>query len=319
MPPGVWREAPGNWIRLFPNNQTTFTKEPSHDTTTSTHDRRYATAQSGNQHTKQYIACVASFAKYFGKSPADLDIEAVRQYQLYLLNERRLSPEAVNLYVSALQFVYLTTLEMPWTKEYFPRARRAHKLPVVLSQEEVLAFFDHIPSLKYRAALMVCYGAGLRISEAVALKVSDIDSQRKLLRVEQGKGHKDRYAMLSPRLIEVLRRYYRAARPQGYLFPSWRKEHHLCTTSLQLACREAALRAHIAKRVTVHTLRHSFATHLLENGTDIRIIQALLGHTRIDTTARYASVAPQVVAATVSPLDKLDHPAQPAATKRSRK
>jgi integrase/recombinase XerD len=220
-----------------------------------------------------------------------------------------------------VKFLYLITLEMPWTSEYFPRVRRAHKLPVVLSQEEVLAFFDHIPSLKYRAALMVCYGAGLRISEAVALKVSDIDSQRGLLRIEQGKGHKDRYAMLSPRLLEVLRRYYRATRPQGsYLFPSWRKEQHLCTTSLQLACREAALRAHITKRVTVHTLRHSFATHLLENGTDIRIIQVLLGHSRIDTTARYAAVSPQVVAATVSPLDKLGHPVQLAtATKRSPK
>jgi site-specific recombinase XerD len=269
---------------------------------------------------RQYIAYVAAFAKYFGKSPEDLDIEAVRQYQLYLLNQRRLSPESVNQYISAVQFLYLTTLEMPWTSEYFPRARRPHKLPVVLSQEEVLAFFDHVPSLKYRAALMVCYGAGLRISEAVALRVSDIDSQRGLLRIEQGKGHKDRYAMLSPRLLQVLRRYWRATRPPGYLFPSWRKEHHLTTTSLQLACREAALRAHIAKRVTVHTLRHSFATHLLENGTDIRVIQVLLGHSRIDTTARYAAVSPQVVAATVSPLDKLDHPAQPAAaTKRSKK
>lgn len=267
---------------------------------------------------RQYIAYVAAFAKYFGKSPEDLDIEAVRQYQLYLLNQRRLSPESVNQYISAVQFLYLTTLEMPWTSEYFPRARRPHKLPVVLSQEEVLAFFDHVPSLKYRAALMVCYGAGLRISEAVALRVSDIDAQRGLLRIEQGKGHKDRYAMLSPRLLQVLRRYWRATRPPGYLFPSWRKEHHLTTTSLQLACREAALRAHIAKRVTVHTLRHSFATHLLENGTDIRVIQVLLGHSRIDTTARYAAVSPQVVAATVSPLDKLDHPAQPAAaTKRS--
>ena len=170
---------------------------------------------------KNYIAHVAAFAKYFGKSPAELDIEAVRQYQLYLLNQRKLSPESVNQYISSVKFLYLITLEMPWTSEYFPRVRRAHKLPVVLSQEEVLAFFDHIPSLKYRAALMVCYGAGLRISEAVALKVSDIDSQRGLLRVEQGKGHKDRYAMLSPRLLEVLRRYYRATRPQGsYLFPS---------------------------------------------------------------------------------------------------
>lgn len=273
---------------------------------------------------RQYIAYVAGFAKYFGKSPEDLDLEAVRQYQLYLLNERKLSPESVNQYVNSIQFLYLVTLEMPWTSEYFPRVRRPHKLPVVLSQEEVLGYFDNIPSLKYRAALMVCYGAGLRISETVALKLSDIDSKRGLIRVEQGKGHKDRYAMLSPRLLDVLRRYCRATlRPpynlDHYLFPSWRRDRHLSTSSLQVACREAAVRAHIAKRVTVHTLRHSFATHLLENGTDIRIIQVLLGHSRIDTTARYAAVSPQVVAATLSPLDKLDRPKPLAATKPSKK
>jgi site-specific recombinase XerD len=269
---------------------------------------------------KHYISLVAGFAKYFGTSPENLDIEAVRQYQLYLLNERKLSPDAVNQCVSALKFLYLTTLEMPWTNEYFPRARRPHKLPVVLSQEEVLAFFDHVPSLKYRAALMVCYGAGLRIGEAVALRVSDIDSKRGLIRIESGKGQKDRYAMLSPRLLQVLRRYWCAARPPHYLFPSWRKDRHLSTTSLQLACREAAARAGIAKRVTVHTLRHSFATHLLENGTELRVIQVLLGHTRIETTVRYAWVSPQVVAATVSPLDKLGQPAKPAATaKRAKK
>jgi site-specific recombinase XerD len=273
---------------------------------------------------RQYIAYVAGFAKYFGRSPEDLDLEAVRQYQLYLLNERKLSPESVNQYVNSIQFLYLVTLEMPWTSEYFPRVRRPLKLPVVLSQEEVLAYFDNIPSLKYRAALMVCYGAGLRISEAVALKLSDIDSKRGLIRVEQGKGHKDRYAMLSPRLLDVLRRYCRATlRPpyhlDHYLFPSWRRDRHLSTSSLQVACREAAVRAHIAKRVTVHTLRHSFASHLLENGTDIRIIQVLLGHSRIDTTARYAAVSPQVVAATLSPLDKLDQPKPAAATRRSKK
>lgn len=273
---------------------------------------------------RQYIAYVAGFARYFGRSPEDLDLEAVRQYQLYLLNERKLSPESVNQYVNSIQFLYLVTLEMPWTSEYFPRVRRPHKLPVVLSQEEVLAYFDNIPSLKYRAALMVCYGAGLRISEAVALQLSDIDSKRGLIRVEQGKGHKDRYAMLSPRLLDVLRRYCRATlRPpyhlDHYLFPSWRRDRHLSTSSLQVACREAAVRAHIAKRVTVHTLRHSFASHLLENGTDIRIIQVLLGHSRIDTTARYAAVSPQVVAATLSPLDKLDQPKPGAATKRSNK
>jgi integrase/recombinase XerD len=269
---------------------------------------------------KHYISLVAGFARYFGTSPENLDIEAVRQYQLYLLNERKLSPDAVNQCVSALKFLYLTTLEMPWTNEYFPRARRPHKLPVVLSQEEVLAFFDHVPSLKYRAALMVCYGAGLRISEAVALRITDIESQRGLLRIEHGKGQKDRYAMLSPRLLQVLRRYWCATRPPDFLFPSWRKDRHLSTTSLQLACREAAARAGIAKRVTVHTLRHSFATHLLENGTDLRVIQVLLGHTRIETTTRYAAVSPQVVAATVSPLDKLGQPNMPvAATKRSKK
>jgi integrase/recombinase XerD len=265
---------------------------------------------------RNYIHHVANFAKYFGKSPELLDLEAIRQYQLYLLNERALSPETINQCISSMKFLYLTTLEMPWTNEYFTRIRRPHKLPVVLSQEEVLAFFDNIPSLKYRAALMICYGAGLRVSEAVALQIADIDSERMLLRIQQGKGQKDRYAMLSPRLLEVLRRYYRAIRPQGgYLFPSWKKEHHLCTTSLQLACREAALHAGIRKRVTVHTLRHSFATHLLENGTDIRIIQVLLGHSQIDTTARYTAVSPQVVAATVSPLDRLDQKAKPTKAK----
>jgi len=210
---------------------------------------------------REYVHHVAGFARYFDKSPELLDLEAVRQYQLYLLQERKLSPETINQYISAVKFLYLTTLEMPWTDEYFPRVRRAHKLPVVLSQEEVLAFFDYIPSLKYRAALMTSYGAGLRVSETVALKVSGIDSQRMLLRIEQGKGNKDRYAMLSPRLLQVLRRYYRAVRPdpKQYLFPSWRKNRHMCAGSLQQACREAAWRAGIAKRVTVHTLRHASA------------------------------------------------------------
>jgi len=260
---------------------------------------------------RNYIHHVANFAKYFQQSPEALDLEAVRQYQLYLLRERKLSPETVNQYISSVKFLYCVTLQMPWTDEYFPRIRRPHKLPVVLSQEEILALFDHIPSLKYRAALMTCYGAGLRVSEVVTLKVSDIDSQRMLIRVEQGKGQKDRYAMLSPRLLEVLRRYYRAVRPQTYLFPSWRGGRHVGTASLQMACREATVRAGIHKRVSVHSLRHAFATHLLENGTDIRIIQVLLGHSRIDTTARYAAVSPQVVAAMVSPLDTLD-PAAPA-------
>ena len=268
------------------------------------HDMQLRNLAPGTQ--THYIHHVAGFAKYYGRSPEELDIEDVRNYLLYLLNERKLSAEAVNQCVSALQFLYLTTLEMPWTSEYFPRAKRPQRLPVILSQEELLAFFDHIPSLKYRAALMVCYGAGLRISEVIALKIADIDSKRMLIRVEQGKGGKDRYAMLSPRLLDLLRRYWRAFPTRHYLFPSWRGNQHMSAAALQIACREAALRSGLKKRVTVHTLRHSFATHLLEGGTDIRIIQALLGHSRIDTTTRYTRVSAQLLGATASPLDGLE-------------
>jgi site-specific recombinase XerD len=152
---------------------------------------------------------------------------------------------------------------------------------------------------------MLCYGAGLRISEAVAVQISDIDSSRMLIRIEQGKGRKDRYVMLSPRLLAVLRCYYRAARPRDFLFPSWRPGRHIGVNSLSQACRDARQRSGITKNITAHTLRHSFATHLLESGTDTRVIQALLGHSRIDTTARYTYVSAHVVAGTPSPLDTL--------------
>jgi site-specific recombinase XerD len=254
---------------------------------------------------RSYLHYVSDYAQFYHTSPEHLDLEAVRQYELHLLHEKKLSPESINQFVSSVQFLYLTTLEMPWDKQCFPRVRRAHKLPIVLSPEEVAKFFENVPSLKYRAALMTCYGAGLRISEAVALKVSDIDSSRMLLRIEEGKGRKDRYVMLSERLLAVLRCYWRVARPKLYLFPSWRQNRHLCSTSLSLAGRDASRTCGLHNRITAHTLRHSFATHLLENGTDIRVIQVLLGHTRIDTTARYTQVSPQVVAGTLSPLDAL--------------
>ncbi len=258
---------------------------------------------------KNYIHYVAGYANYFQTSPQHLDLEDMRQYMLYLTNDRKLSPESINTFVTAARFLYLTTLEMPWGDQQFPRVRRPHKLPVVLSHEEVVLFFDHIPGLKHRAVLMACYGAGLRISEAVALKISDIDSQRMLLRVEQGKGKKDRYTMLSPRLLEVLRVWWRAARPpvDGYLFPGWRHGRHLTQGAVRRAVRAAVLACGLRKRITPHTLRHSFATHLLEGGTDIRSIQVLLGHSRIDTTARYTAVSPQVVATTLSPLDRLPY------------
>jgi integrase/recombinase XerD len=184
-------------------------------------------------------------------------------------------------------------------------ARVPLRAPIILSQQEIERFFENVPSLRNRAALMVAYGAGLRVSEVVALKVSHIDSQRKLLRVEQGKGHRDRYAMLSPRLLEVLRTWWRAVRSTDWLFPGWRVNAHLTPASLQQACRDAVARAGLRKRITVHSLRHSFATHLLENGTDIRVIQVLLGHRRIDTTARYTAVSSQIISRTQSPLDQL--------------
>jgi len=262
---------------------------------------------------RSYIHYVAEFAQFYHSSPEHLDLEAVRQYELYLLHEKKLSPESINTFLSAVQFLYLITLEMPWGRACFPRLRRPEKLPVVLSPEEVEQFFRHVPSLKYRAALMTCYGAGLRVSETVALKITDLDSARMVIRVQQGKGRKDTYAMLSPRRLTVLRCYYRAARPKDFLFPSWREARHLTSGALSSACRDAAKHSGIVKRITPHTLRHSFATHLLENGTDVRVIQALLGHRRLETTARYTHVSVQVVAGTTSPLDRLVRPpARPA-------
>jgi site-specific recombinase XerD len=259
---------------------------------------------------RSYIHYVAEFAKYFHRSPQELDLEAVRQYQLYLSQERKLSPQSINTFVSAAQFLYLTTLEMPWEKHDFPRARLDQKLPVVLAPDEIQCFLWHITGVRHRAVLLLCYGAGLRISEAVALKLSHIDSKRMLIRVEHGKGGKDRYVMLSPCLLEILRAYWRLLRPTGaWLFPSWRPQKHLSAGAVQTACRDAWRRSGLSKRVTAHVLRHSFATHLLESGTDTRVIQVLLGHSRIETTARYTAVSPATIGATASPLDQLLKPA----------
>ncbi|MGI8746062.1 MAG: tyrosine-type recombinase/integrase [Bryobacteraceae bacterium] len=255
---------------------------------------------------RNYIHHITGLARFYMTTPEQLGLEEIREYQVHLVNDRRQSPEAVNQFVSAAKFLYNQTLETPWPEGALIRARVPHKVPVILSPEEITLFFDYVPSLRYRAALMTCYGAGLRVSEAVALKVGDLDGKRMLIRVVQGKGRKDRYAMLSPRLREVLAIWYRSAHPTEWLFPGWLRGRHMCAGSLQLACREAVQRAGITKRVTVHTLRHSFATHLLENGTDIRIIQVLLGHGNITTTAHYAGVSSRLISQTHSPLDQLD-------------
>jgi len=255
---------------------------------------------------RTYLHHVTGLAQFYQTSPEHLNLEDIRQYQVYLANECRYSAESVNQFLSAVKFLYGITMEAPFDTGCLLRARIPKNAPIILSQQEVACFFDHVPSIRYRAALMVAYGAGLRVSEVAALKVADIDSQRMLLRVQKGKGQRDRYAMLSPRLLEVLRAWWRAARPTGWLFPGWRVNRHLTPASLQSACHDAAQQAGLRKRITVHTLRHSFATHLLENGTDIRVIQVLLGHRSIDTTAHYTQVSRRVISGTESPLDHLE-------------
>lgn len=255
---------------------------------------------------RSYVHYVADFALFFGRSPEHLDLDAIRQYQLHMLNDLKLSPQSVNTFTSAVQFLYLKTLEMPWKEEDFVRTRIPHKLPVVPSPDEIRRLFDHIPGIKNRMALMLCFGAGLRVSEAVRVKTCHIDGARELLLVAHGKGAKDRYTRLSPALLEVLRAYYRIVRPAGeWFFPSLRPDHHISSGILQRACREAWQLAGLSKRITPHSLRHAFASCLLDNGVDTRVIQVLLGHSRIDTTAHYTVVSPAKIAATASPIDQL--------------
>lgn len=262
---------------------------------------------------RSYIHYVEQFARFYNMSPDRLGLDDIRNYQLHLSNERRLSPQSVNCFVAAAKFLYSTTLEMPWSDEHFVRIKVPEKLPVILSAEEVGAFFSYIGVLKHRAVLMLCYGSGLRISESVALKVSAIDSKRMLIRVEEGKGAKDRYTILSGRMLLLLREYYKIQRPNkdGYLFPGTKAGTHIQPQTLREVCRDACRLAGITKRITPHMLRHSFATHLLENGTDTRAIQVLLGHSRIETTARYTAMTPNTLARTVSPADQLPDQALP--------
>src|SRR5271167_303395 len=253
---------------------------------------------------RSYVHAVAKFSRFFGHSPDRLGLEDVRAFQVHLVSTG-ISWPALNQTVCALRFFYGVTLGHGEIPERIPYAREPRKLPVVLNADEVVRFLEAVPSLKTRAALTTAYAAGLRASEAVGLKVADIDSGRMVIRVEQGKGGKDRYVMLSAQLLGILRTYWRLARPAHWLFPGRDPEHPIHPVVLHAACRSACAASGIGKRVTVHTLRHSFATHLLESGTDIRIIQALLGHRNVNTTARYAQVATSTIGGTASPLDRL--------------
>ena len=251
-----------------------------------------------------YLQRVKNFAAYLGRSPDTASSEDVRHYQLHL-TASGVGVPTVNQTVSTLRFFFKVTLGRPDLVERTTFVREPRKLPVVLSPEEVVRLLDAAPGLKYKAALSVAYGAGLRVSEVVALKVGDIDSKRMIIRVEQGKGRKDRYVMLSPHLLELLRAWYKAARPQGWLFPGMNPVNPMTTRQLRRACHAAAHMAEIGKQVSPHTLRHSFATHLLEQNTDIRVIQVLLGHAKLDTTALYTRVATKIIREIMSPLDRI--------------
>ena len=253
---------------------------------------------------RSYLHAVAKFSRHFNRSPDKLDLEDVRAYQVHLVGSG-ISWPSLNQTVCALRFFYGVTMERADLPERIPYAREPRKLPVVLSADEVVKFLEAVPGLKSRTALTTTYAAGLRVSETVRLKVSDIESGRMMLRVEQGKGGKDRYAMLSQQLLIILRGYWRLVRPRHWLFPGRDENMPISQTVLHAACRSAYQAAGLTKRVTVHTLRHSFATHLLEAGSDIRIIQVLLGHSNLSTTARYTQVADTTIRRTVSPLDRL--------------
>jgi len=253
---------------------------------------------------KDYIRHVKGLTIFVGRSPDTATAEDLRRYQLHL-TENGVRPPSVNSAVSALRFFFSVTLDRPEVTKRLTFVAEPRKIPVVLSPEEVTRFLEAAPGPKYKAAFSAAYGAGLRVSEVVALKVSDVDSERMLLRIEQGKGRKDRFAMLSPQLLELLRDWWRIARPQVWLFPGRDRISPLTTRQFNRAVHAAAHMAEITKRVTPHTLRHSFATHLLEQDVDIRVIQVLLGHAKLETTSLYTRVAINTIRAVMSPLDRL--------------
>lgn len=253
----------------------------------------------------EYIYCVAKFARHFGISPDLLGPEHIRVYQLYLLEERKVSWSYYNQIVCALRFFYWITLEKDWPIKHIPFSRKQAHLPEILSATEVVRFFNAIDTVKYRAILMTIYSAGLRVSEAVSLRVADIDSHRMMIRVQQGKGRKDRYVMLSRTLLTLLRSYWKENSPREWLFPGQRPSHHLCAEMVQRSCQRAQKASLIKKHITPRTLRHCFATHLLEAGTDLRTIQVLMGHRSFRTTARYTHVSERMICSAVSPLDLL--------------
>jgi integrase/recombinase XerD len=289
------------------------TSHPSHPPVSALRERMIEdmVVRSFNEKTRNdYVRNVRTFSAFIGRSPATATAEEVRRFQLHQ-TETGVGTPSINSAVSALRFLFSVTLDRPDLARRLTVVRQPRKLPLVLSAKEVALVLEAAPGPKYKAALATAYGAGLRVAEVVALKIGDVDSTRMILRIEQGKGRRDRYAMLSPQLLALLRAWWREGRrrgvmlPQGWLFPGRDPVNPLTTRQLRRAVHAAVEAAGINKRVTPHTLRHSFATHLLEQDIDIRVIQVLLGHAKLDTTALYARVATTTIRAVMSPLDRL--------------
>jgi site-specific recombinase XerD len=257
-------------------------------------------------HTRRaYLRAVTDLARYYHRPPDELTDRDIQEYLCHLIEERRLASATCRQAACALRFFYEVTLGRPRNEFCIPLAKEAQKLPAILSQEEVARLLSAAANLKHRLVLMTTYAAGLRVSETVHLRVTDIDSQRMLIRVEQGKGKKDRYTLLSPRLLDELRQYYRVYRPTDWLFPQRGKDAPMATPTALRIYYAAKVRAGIRKDGGIHSLRHAFATHLMDRGTDVVTIQRLLGHGHLKTTARYLHVTRQRIADLTSPLDGL--------------
>jgi integrase/recombinase XerD len=255
---------------------------------------------------RAYLRHVAAFAQHFHRSPDQLGAEDIRHYQLYLIERKKIAWSTYNQIVGALRFFYAQTLKRPFLLPDIPFTRRPQQLPLILSQDEVARILQAPSHLKSRALLMTIYAAGLRRSEAARLRVSDVDSARMTITIHQGKGQRDRVVMLSPVLLETLRQYWRYHKPKQWLFPGATPDQPISGNDIFVVFHNAVRRAGITKQVSPHSLRHSFATHLLESGTDLRTIQILLGHRSLKTTARYLHVSQQQLRATTSPLDSLN-------------
>lgn len=255
---------------------------------------------------KEYLLRARHFAKHYMRSPAEMGEPEIRDYLLHLVNEKKVSPASHHMYVAALKFLYSTTLNRPQEVAKIPWPKRPRSLPDILSGDEVERLLLSIHSVKHRAILMTAYSAGLRVSEVCSLKLSDIDSKRMLLHIRHGKNSKDRYVKLSERLLRFLRYYWKATRPRGeYLFPGRNPAGHISDDGVRWGLRKAVAEAGLTKRITPHSLRHGFATHLLQLGEDIRTVQRLLGHASIQTTARYTKVTAKHLGRIKSPLDLL--------------